>query len=768
MIIERLKVDNAIGFENVGSSVDLDFTQFAPGAIALVGDNGAGKTFLMENCHPWPYMPSRKGFAEHFVGKNAGKDITIKMPNGDLYRFLLKVNADSARVERYVYLNGEAVNDGKRESYDEIVTRLFGSKESFFKTVFAVQNDDGIGGMTDGGRKKLISDMCDLDQLQLISDAALAQKKDAKAKLAIKDNQTATMHDEVDGIPQVEDTIKRINENLEEFKTTLCNMDLEKDQLNIEIQELKLSESKQADVKKQASDLYSKLDDKRTDLESLKEKKNRTHDSFAAINAELEKQIGYLQGLLNDADQHRLNLQLKKEQVALDDQLAKLKEQYRTLSMAAQNKAGDIQRARMDHNSLISVVKENITAAEKLAEPLNDVPCQDEEAWGFGEGLNVIENCKACPLIAQATEAADKIVELDNQLTELKATDPVTEEMKAELKTAEEAREANIEAGKAIREQLKDEKYEQCPLTIDTLEKAVLQLNEASTKLEMYQKQLADAKPEQEKATQDMTDQVGKAFQEVTRLEAELKNLESEIDNQVSAKLAQAQEARDNAAHQVEVISNTILGQEKGLAAREADLERLTGLKTKLDELNIEIEKVKVSIRRWQKIETAFSRVGIQIFKIEAAAPSITEEADKILATFKKDYRLKIRTTRLGTEGQQIECFEIKVLTDKGEKKVENLSGGQAIWVDTALRIALSIFRSKVNSQHRFMTRFYDEKDGALTTDMAWAYYQAIMAGHDASGCHHTLFVSHRDEFKDQCTQAIEFDTTAQAVKVVA
>lgn len=69
MKILKLKLRGAIGIrKGLGvEEVEIDFTQFQTGLIALTGRNGSGKTTIMENLHPYRQMVSRDGSLQsHF------------------------------------------------------------------------------------------------------------------------------------------------------------------------------------------------------------------------------------------------------------------------------------------------------------------------------------------------------------------------------------------------------------------------------------------------------------------------------------------------------------------------------------------------------------------------------------------------------------------------------------------------------------------------------------------------------------------------------
>src|SRR5574338_602723 len=95
MKILKLKLRGAIGIrKGLGlEEVEIDFSNFQSGLIALTGRNGSGKTTIMENLHPYRMMVSRDGSLQsHFFLKDSYRILDFEF-NNRIYRAQIYIDA---------------------------------------------------------------------------------------------------------------------------------------------------------------------------------------------------------------------------------------------------------------------------------------------------------------------------------------------------------------------------------------------------------------------------------------------------------------------------------------------------------------------------------------------------------------------------------------------------------------------------------------------------------------------------------------------------
>jgi len=144
--------------------------------------------------------------------------------------------------------------------------------------------------------------------------------------------------------------------------------------------------------------------------------------------------------------------------------------------------------------------------------------------------------------------------------------------------------------------------------------------------------------------------------------------------------------------------------------------------------------------------------------ELENAAPTITELANELLFIYDNRFRIRFDTTKSSADGRkQLETFDIVVLGPEGERRLEDLSGGERVWISTSLQKAISIYMKQVSAK-QFSTMIADECDGPLDPQRAQAFFRATEKGHELTGCHHTIFITQRHEIAEQCSQRIELN----------
>jgi exonuclease SbcC len=171
MRILKLKLRGALGIKK-GLGVDeieIDFTDFKAGLIALTGRNGSGKTTIMENLHPYRCMVSRSGsLQQHFFLKDSYRILTFQH-DGNIFESRILIDALTGGSEAYLYFinpindSCDAVNDGKLSTYDIEIEKLLGSQELFFNSVFSGQKSKGIAELKPAERRKLFYELLNLN-----------------------------------------------------------------------------------------------------------------------------------------------------------------------------------------------------------------------------------------------------------------------------------------------------------------------------------------------------------------------------------------------------------------------------------------------------------------------------------------------------------------------------------------------------------------------------------------------------------------------------
>ncbi|KKL66916.1 hypothetical protein LCGC14_2140220, partial [marine sediment metagenome] len=107
--LEKICLRGAIGiYKGLGlDEIEINFENMDPGLITLIGDNGEGKTTLIENMHPYPGLLTRAGkLQDHFRLRDSYRDLYfIDEKSGNRYRAFLQIDGKnpSGSIEYHLY-----------------------------------------------------------------------------------------------------------------------------------------------------------------------------------------------------------------------------------------------------------------------------------------------------------------------------------------------------------------------------------------------------------------------------------------------------------------------------------------------------------------------------------------------------------------------------------------------------------------------------------------------------------------------------------------
>ncbi len=140
------------------------------GMIGIQGDNGMGKTTFLELIQPHRMMVSRGSESlKSQIFMDAHKDLTFQIKDR-IYRSLTRIKERTGKTEAFIWEDGTLMNEnGNCDIHDEIVSRLQGTPEMFFASVFCAQKGNRsrrITELTKGERKGLIIQFMNLAQLE--------------------------------------------------------------------------------------------------------------------------------------------------------------------------------------------------------------------------------------------------------------------------------------------------------------------------------------------------------------------------------------------------------------------------------------------------------------------------------------------------------------------------------------------------------------------------------------------------------------------------
>jgi len=335
-----------------------------------------------------------------------------------------------------------------------------------------------------------------------------------------------------------------------------------------------------------------------------------------------------------------------------------------------------IQHLRASHEREVKGLNQQIALLTKQSAVLDQVPCMARDAKGLAEG---------CPLIAQAREARAALPGLEDRHKQLQSEQPWAEdeckltELQGQTAGDEEAArlreiaEQRTEIAYAPKEHAEAKRQaarlQELQQALRGVERAEAQMVEVQANLDAIQaeaKQIAERKAalEKELGPQRNWDAM------LAQVERNIKETRAAIGD-LQARIQSLRQQRGSLEERLRAAEE---------AAKEA--ERLA---TELREGERRLQVLKV-------LAQAFGKQGIPALLIEKAVPDLEAVANDVLSVL-SDGRmsLELRSQRETKAKTLQETLDIIIADERGSRPYENFSGGEAMRVDLALRIALSV-----------------------------------------------------------------------------
>lgn len=163
------------------------------------------------------------------------------------------------------------------------------------------------------------------------------------------------------------------------------------------------------------------------------------------------------------------------------------------------------------------------------------------------------------------------------------------------------------------------------------------------------------------------------------------------------------------------------------------------------------VARLHAMAHEWDQLVHACGREGIPTLDIDAAAPQLTDLFnDLLLASFGGRFTgqlvtqtLKLSKAKSGATHNEVIEFKIyDQLRGGAERDLHDLSGGQKIVVEEALRSAIALLVNQ-RSPHPMRTCWRDETTGSLDPESAVAYIAMLRRVQEIGGFYHLIYATH-------------------------
>lgn len=732
--------------------VSINFDSFDSGLIALTGDNGKGKTTLIENCHPYPKMLTRKDkLQEQFRLRDSFREVVYRdRDTGRMVKCVIQVDGEtkSGSCNYFAY---DSYDGGKSWSavpgldknlkpYEEFVEATFGPLELYLRTAFITQrptkNLPDLTDATAGEKKTLFVELAGIDYLQKFSEAANDRVKANAEKV----------HDSEIRIQMLESSLSRKNE----IETSLAESEKTAKEKQSELDGITASGKKAREELNGAQERFNAEKDRLNKENGLKDDVSTLESEISNIESEISRNQ-------EAAEKRAENEKVIAEYEDLQKVIAEEQKKRAAINEANSAKMGAYLQEKSEFDEKIAEIKKNI---ETLTTEKNAVEKEILKNEIRFKERDIADISDTCPTCGQKLPA-EKIAELNEKRNEAKASIKILEDAISEKKNRISEIEKKIAE---LTQELSEFAFSE-PVKPKREEFDASTENEATAKLNAINIERAKSELETAKTAavriEGLAAQIADKKKLLENAEKTLREVEAKRDDGAANALNEAQKKIDSLTEKFTSVKAELAGINATIEAGKKSLAEIAESEKELEKVRKEAEKAKFESVEWELVSKAFGKDGIQALELDALAPGISETANKILKSGYGDrFSISIETTRIGGSGKktkQIEDFKIMVNDDGDVTALENKSGGESVWIKRAIYDAFAVIRRR-NTGFAFLTCFQDETDGALDASAKTAYCRMLEASHEAGKLRHTIIITHSNEVRAMIEQKIAME----------
>jgi exonuclease SbcC len=769
----KLRLKGFIGIKR-GLGLDeitIDFSTVS-GLTAFDGMNGAGKSTVLENLHPYSTLASRSGaLYQHVFMRNSEKEFSFSY-NGNHYRTLLKIDCQSGKSEGFIYKNDATKSEttGKIKEYSKYINELLGTENMFFHSVFCAQNATKLSDMTTGELKTLLSEFLNLNKLVEYEATAKDEITAVTGQIEQVDKQIMALGYKQTGIDTTKENLAREKGTLAEHESAMDELKEKRVEYQAELEQLRDKKAKQEVLLSQKANIEARIKELQDTL--AREEK----DSDAELNAlrdaykELQGKIKENEALLAQADEinsaagkeseinNKIELLTKTidlttaEIAEIQDTVHKIESRLQDLRAKKKELANDAELVRLEHAIAQTVHMIKQGNGQLSALEVRDKDCQSS----------------TCSFIVAALKAKEELPKLEAECADLsRQKQERAGQIERETAEIEEQLSSDEHALRLSKDNLKG-RTETNTEDRKNLATARMDLNKVK-ELAGKKTALAVAQSQYESITKQMEENTTKGKElkvkwenrkadldgSIKDAQASLSDIERQIDTKIDIRISLINKDISESANELLVLETKLNETRANIMKLEAELSSMAAVEKELQTANAEKSRLQQDIADWTYLRNACGKNGLQAMEIDGAAPIITAFANDLLTqAFGPLFTVKFRT--INDEGK--ECLDIIVISDDGEEiLLDNLSGGQKIWCLMALRLAMTLL-SKEKSGKNFETFFADEIDGPLDPGNAVNFINMYQGFMKLGGFKEGYFISHKTECRTLAQNSLVFE----------
>ncbi|PKN36717.1 MAG: hypothetical protein CVU62_13365 [Deltaproteobacteria bacterium HGW-Deltaproteobacteria-2] len=749
--------------------IEIDFSEVT-GLVALAGDNGRGKSTVLENMTPYNTLASRSGaLFNHVYTRDAEKEYSFTY-KGNHYRTLLKIDCHSGKSEGFIYKNGSTKSEttSKIREYNKYISDLLGSEAMFFNSVFCAQNSKKLSDMTEGEFKGLLVEFLNLDKLAGWETASKENITAVSGQLEQVDKQILILNNKLAGYEDLKAKLDSYKENYADNEISIDALKKKRVEYQAELESLRDKKSKQEVLIAQKANIEAKITELNNTLAKEQEISDGELNALRDAYKELQGKIKENEALLTQADEINSAAEREREiqgkidllSGQIDGYVSALSGNQKCLDeitadlSCIQGGINDCEKdiVKWKNNHEATALQNSFDQALKQSEILEkrDPSCQSSTCSFIVAALKAKEELPGLgsALGKKINEVSDNLSWLNDLLASLKDERITLEEKTTNAKI--EINRINGLSGDARKDvarlrleltKVKDLAGKKTALAVaqSQYESVTKQMEENATKGKELKVKWENRKSDLDGSIADAT----AALSEIT------------IDNEVDNHIAQVKNATLHIDEEIRQYENDLNNTRATIMKLETELLSMAEVEKDIHAATAEKIALQHDISDWTYLKNACGKNGLQAMEIDGSAPIITNFANDLLTqAFGPIFTVKFRT--INDEGK--ECLDIIIINGDGEEVLlDNLSGGQKVWNLIALRQGMTLLSAE-KSGKAFETFMADELDGPLDPENAVNFismYRAFMKfGNFSDG----YFISHKPECRSLADHVLMFE----------
>lgn len=769
----RLKVRGFLAFPD---EVEVDFDGMPAGIYAVWGENGAGKTTIVESLVAPTYrqFPSRdKGLPDYATRRDAGFELDFEMGEE---RLVSRVNVDphtrtmDALLEQVIDGGRRPLNDGKTKTYDAVLAARMPPLSQLLASAFGIQSRKGsFTDLSQVGRKELFQRLIGAERYSRLAEGAKAHREAAAAALAVAvarvealalsggedalaaaeaavvaaeaecARATATLTEVESQVPACAAAAARAHEEVRELERKSATIAGDRDRHAKTEQDIARVEG---DIARLQAQLDAWSTEKRR-AEALRQRVQALSDAGNLEDAEFERQIQAIEAALA----------VEPDIVAARARVGEFRvetEAGESLVTVARSRARDADREVASARAAVESARAAQSARDLWREQVSiaeTVPCHGEGAFA---------SCRFLTEVAKArtrleTSIAPNVVEMEQALRGAEARaqsaaeyvetlEEVTAGRRTRWQEAESlaARAGEMASLRARRHDLERARTAAAEATASAIESEINAAAAVTARADEAAQRLGERRREVAELYRDR--------EEFARHRDEWGTIETQL---VEARERQRLADLAHEAAQVVLIaaSRARATQESAVTHAQRHAVATRGYHQEYQDAQAQAVAARADVVEWEQHMRLFGRDGLPMIEIDQAGPAVTAHANALLAgVFGGRFTMQLVTQAPTADGKSLkDVFDIDVFDGErggAKRSLSDLSGGQKVILDEALKSAIALFMNEQNLQP-IRTCVRDETTGALDRKVVRTYVELLREVHRAGQFHHLLFVTH-------------------------